>query len=259
MISAKNAAHFPRVRVSPFASLGRWRWPLVLLLVVGGVALGVGVPAAEATNECRGLQVCVPVAGPWVVVPTRAAVPRARVDFQLSCPRGFVIGGLDAELTDRSIDVDFLGRLGSPVNPGVTTSRAAVFRASYTGGAPHAPSFRPRLGCIPAAGGGGGPVPLKLDATFPPGEPTVRRVRTVRLRPGSVHAVAACQPAERFLSGWHAIGFYTRRPPGLALIQSATATRARRSERVDVRVRGGAELRGVRAIVQVGAVCGGGP
>jgi hypothetical protein len=229
------------------------------LLLVGGAALGIGAPGAQATNECRGLQVCVRVAGPWVVVPVGSAVPRARVDFQLSCPRGFVVGGLDAELTDRSIDVDFLGKLGSPVNPGVTTSRAALFRATYTGSAPHAPSFRPRLGCIPAAGGGSGPVPLKLSATYPPGEPAVRRVRTVRLRPGSVRAVAACGPAERFLSGWHAIGFYTARPPGLALIQSVGATRAPRGGRVDVRVRAGSAIRGIRAIVQVGAVCGGGP
>jgi hypothetical protein len=231
----------------------------VLVLIAAVATLGVAAQPAQATNECRGLQVCVRVVGPWVVVPTGSNPTRARVDFQLSCPRGFVVGGLDAELTDRSIDVAFLGKLGSPVNPGVTTSRAALFRASYTGSAPHAPSFRPRLGCIPTAGGGSGPVPLKLSATYPPGEPAVRRVRTVRLRPGTVRAVAACGPAERFISGWHAIGFHTARPPGLALIQSVAATRAPRSGRVEVRVRSGSVLQGVRAIVQVGAVCGGGP
>jgi hypothetical protein len=224
---------------------------LVPVALVAGLALAVGSQPAEATNECRGLQVCVRVVGPWVVVPS------GRVDFQLSCPRGFIVGGLDAQLTDRAIDVDFLGKLGSPVNPGVTTSRSALFRARHTGSSPRGPSFRPRLGCIPAAGGGGGPVPLRADATFPPGEPTIRRVRTVGLRVGSVRAVAACGAGERFISGWHALGFYGATPPSLPLIQSVAAARTTRAGRVDVRVRGGLALRGVRAIVQVGAVCGG--
>src|SRR5205085_1959652 len=69
-----------------------------------------GVMPAAATNECRGLQVCVRVPGPWVVVPSS----RSPVQYQLSCPRGFVVGGLDAELSDRAVDIDFLGLLGSP-------------------------------------------------------------------------------------------------------------------------------------------------
>jgi hypothetical protein len=231
----------------------------ILVLLVAGAALAVAAQSAEATNECRGLQVCVRVAGPWVVVPGGLRTPRARVDYHLSCPQGFAIGGLDAELSDRAIDVDFLGKLGSPVGPGVTTGRAAVFGASYIGATARVPTFRPHLGCIPAAGGGGGPVPFrKSDATFPPGEPTVRRVRNVRLRPGNVRAVAACGAGERLVSGWHAIGFYTSSPPSAFLIQSAAATRTVRGGRVEVRVRGGAALSTVRAVVQVGAVCGGG-
>lgn len=236
-------------------------------LAVAGAALALGAPAAEATNECRGLQVCVRVVGPWVVVPIATAVPLPRVNFQLSCPRGFVVGGLDAELTERTIDVDFLGKLGSPVNPGVTTARAALFRATYTGsargpsfrGMPQAPTFRPRLGCIPTAGGGAGPVPLKATATYPPGEPTVRRVRTVRLRPGSARAIAACAAGERLIGGWHALGFYGANPPTTALIRSVAATRTLRADRVVVLVRSTTGVRRVRAIVQVGAVCGGGP
>ena len=231
---------------------------LVLLSVVAGAVLGTGVQPAEATNECRGLPVCVRVAGPWVVVPVGRAVPRPRVEYQLSCPRGFVVGGLDAELTDRAIDLAFLGTLGSPVNPGVTTSRAAVFGATHVGGSARAPTFRPHLGCIPPAGGSSGPVPFKVPAVFPPGQPTVRRVRTVRLRPGSVHAVAACAAGERLIAGWHAVGFYTAAPPSAPLIQSLATTRTLRGGRVEVLVRAGTALRGVRAIVQVSAVCGGG-
>ena len=232
---------------------------IIVALLVAAAALALGAQPAGATNECRGLQVCVPIAGPWVVVPGALRTPRVRVEYQLSCPRGFAVGGLDAELSDRAIDVEFLGKLGSPVGPGVTTGRAAVFGAAYIGATARAPSFRPHLGCIPASGGGGGPVPFrKPDATFPPGEPTVRRVRNVRVRPGNVRAVAACGAGERLVSSWHAIGFYTSSPPSAQLIQSAVATRTVRGSRVEVRVRGGAALSTVRAVVQVGAVCGGG-
>jgi len=196
------------------------------------------------------------VAGPWVVVPAGLVTPRPRVDYQLSCPLGFVVGGLDVQLTDRAIDVDFLGKLGSPVNPGVTTSRSALFRAIYAGSSPRGPTFRPHLGCIPASGGSAGPVPFKIPDTFPPGEPTIRRVRNVRLHPGSQRAVAACAAGERLMSGWHAVGFTTKAPPSAEQIQGILATRTLRAGRVEVRVRAGAGA--LHAVVQVGALCGGG-
>lgn len=219
---------------------------------------GMSASSARATNECRGLQVCVRVAGPWVVVPAALPTPRPRVDFQLSCPRGYVIGGLDAELTDRAIDIDFLGKLGSPVNPGVTTARSALFRGTYTGNAPKGPSFRPHLGCLPSSGGGSGPVPRRALAAFPPGEPTTNRVRTVRLRPGLVRAVVSCAGSEHLISAWHAVAFYTQSAPAGALMQSVTASRSVQGRRVGVRVRSTSAVQGVRAVVQVGAVCGGG-
>ena len=103
---------------------------LAVFLVLAGTLAVIGAPSAAATNECRGLQVCVRVAGPWVVVPAGLKTPRAHVDFRLSCPRGYLAAGLDTELTDQAIDVEFAGKIGSPVNPGVTTSRAVVFRAA---------------------------------------------------------------------------------------------------------------------------------
>jgi hypothetical protein len=231
---------------------------LVLAAVFLAAVAAMGASPAAATNECRGLPVCVRIAGPWVVVPAAVTSPRPRVDFQLSCPRGYVIGGLDAELSDRAIDIDFLGKLGSPVNPGVTTAGSALFRASYTGSSPRGPSFRPHLGCLPASGGGSGPVPYRKLAAFPPGEPTVRRVRTVPLRPGAVRAVAACTASERLISAWHAVAFYTKSAPPQTLIQSVRATRSVQGRRVEVRVRSTTAVQAVRAVVQVGAVCGGG-
>lgn len=230
---------------------------LTTAAVLAAVA-AAGASTGQATNECRGLQVCVRVAGPWVVVPAGVKAPRPRVDFELSCPRGFMIGGLDAELSDRAIDIDFLGKLGSPVNPGVTTARAALFRATYTGRTPRGPSFRPHLGCLPASGGGSGPVPRRQLAAFSPGEPTIRRVRNVPLRPGAVRAVTSCAAGERLISAWHAIAFYTQSEPSQTLIQSVTASRSVQGRRVSVLARSTDGAQGVRGIVQVGAVCGGG-
>lgn len=232
------------------------RW-FVLATALAAVVATAG--PAGATNECRGLQVCVKVHGPWVVVPPELGEARVGGQFQLSCPRGFIAGGLDAELSDRAIDLDFFGLLGSPVGPGTTTSRSVVFRGVYTGTSPHAPTFRPHLGCIPAAGGGSGPVPYRrLQAAFPPGQPTIRRVRTVRLRAGSVRAIAACAAGERLISAWHAVAFYTASPPSAAVVHSVSASRSTRDNRVVVRVRSGVAVNGVRAVVQVGVVCGGG-
>jgi hypothetical protein len=191
-----------------------------------------------------------------VVVPGGRSAPRQRVEYQLSCPRGFVVGGLDAELSDRAVDIAFLGKLGSPVGPGVTTSRSAVFVASSAGSGLAAGSFRPHLGCLPSAGGGSGPVPYSVGAVVPPDDPTVRRTRTVRLRPGTLHVGQACGNGELLVSGWHAVGFYTRRPPDAELVGSVVAARRLRGARVAVAARVGPAVAGVRAVLQVGAVCG---
>jgi len=233
----------------------------VLAVVVAGVAAGAG--PARATNECKGLQVCVRVAGPWVVVPAAQGSARSSVEFQLSCPRGFIVGGLDAELSDRAIDLSFIAKIGSPVNPGISTSRAAVFVATYTGASPRVATFRPHIGCIPTSGGGGGVVPYRTTglaaAAFPPGEPTARRVRTLRLRAGAAQtAVRACAGGERLVHGWHAVGFYTAGAPSSDLVGSVVAAHSVSRGRVTATVRTGTAARGVRAILQVGAVCAGG-
>jgi hypothetical protein len=225
---------------------------LIVIAVTIVAALTVAASAGGA-NECDGLQVCVPVAGPWVAVPVAGGTQRPDVAYQLTCPRRYVVGGLDAELSQRAIEVSFIGRLGSPVNPGITTSRSAVFVGSYVGTSPRSPTFRPHIGCMPAAGGGPR-VPTSVQV-FPPGSPTERRVKTVRVRPGSATVTQACRAGERLVASSHAFGFFTRNPPGASLVASVTGTRAVSGGRVVVRVRGDAELGGVRAVVQVHAVC----
>jgi hypothetical protein len=226
----------------------------LLLLAVLATAC-VAAPEALAARECDGLDVCVPVAGPWVVVPTPATTPRPSVRFQLTCPRGHVVAGVDAELSHRTVDVTWAALPGSPVNPGISTERSALFTAVHTGvGTPPA-TFRPHIGCIPAAGGGGR-IPTSLDAVFPPAPPPVRRVRTARVRPGTATVTQRCGAGERIVGAWHAVGFGTARPPGAALLRTVRATRTLRAGTLRVTIRATAALGARQAFVQAGVVCG---
>lgn len=221
-------------------------------LVAGGAALAVAAPAGGA-NECDGLMVCIPVAGPWVVVPTASSPVRQRVEYQLTCPRGYIVGGLDARLSVRGIDVGFVGLTGSPVNPGITTARSVVFLGTYVGRSDAAATFRPFVGCMPAAGGGAR-VPTSV-AQLRPGRPVTRRAKTVRVRPGTTTIVQRCAAGERLVGASHAFGFSTRTPPSASLVNGVSGSQAVSDGRVVVRVRGDAELAGVRATVQVHALC----
>jgi hypothetical protein len=226
------------------------------VLVVAALALSVlaaRVDAAPAaTSECRGFLTCVPVAGPWVVVPPSRATPRPSVQYQLTCPKGFVVGGLDAELSDRAIDVWFFGASGSPVAPGRTTSRTIVFVATYVGSGARAPTFRPHAGCIPG-GGGGSRTPTAFSAVFPPGKPTVRRVRTIRVQGSRSYAVR-CRSDERLVAAYTSRGFRTAKPPTPGLVDTLSASSAVTPTRISVSVKGGSG----RGVVQIAAVCAGG-
>jgi hypothetical protein len=224
----------------------------VLVAAVAAAALVAAVPAGAA-NECDGLQICVSVPGPWVVVPASTSSNRTPVEYQLTCPRGHIVGGLDARLSVRAIDVQFLAKLGSPVNPGISTNRSAVFRATYVGASDRAPTFKPFIGCLPASGGGAR-VPTSVTA-FRPGQPVTRRVKTVRVRPGTTTVVQRCAGGERLVGGSHAFAFDTRNPPSASLVSSVSGSEAIGSTGIVVRVRGDAELAGARALVQVHALC----
>jgi len=225
---------------------------LVLVAAVAAAALVAAVPAGAA-NECDGLQICVSVPGPWVVVPASTSSNRTPVEYQLTCPRGHIVGGLDARLSVRAIDVQFLAKLGSPVNPGISTNRSAVFRATYVGASDRAPTFKPFIGCLPASGGGAR-VPTSVTA-FRPGQPVTRRVKTVRVRPGTTTVIQRCAGGERVVGGSHAFAFDTRNPPSASLVSSVSGSEAIGSTGIVVRVRGDAELAGARALVQVHALC----
>jgi len=232
---------------------------LLLVLLVAAAASGVASPGAEAGRECDGLLVCIPVSGPWVAVNGGAAPTY----YQLSCPgRGQVIGGIDADRAG-PLELSFLGNLGGPVSPGVTTQRAAVFVARTTRALS---GFRPLLGCIPAGGGGGrGRTSYKptrrLTAAAPLVDATIRRVKNVRLKDRPTERVShTCLEGERLLAFSTAIALRTQRPPSLAALGSVRATARGSGRSVLVNVRSGI-TRPVRMRIelQIHAICVRGP
>ena len=233
------------------------RWALVL--AVAALAAAIGPARAEAGTECNGLLVCIPVKGPWVAV-NGGGTPTY---YQLSCPgRGQVIGGLDADRAG-PLELSFLGSLGGPVGPGVTTRRAAVFVARTTRALS---SFRPLLGCIPAGGGGGRGRTVyepkrQLTAAAPVIDATIRRVKDVRLQDAPSERVEhGCLEGERLLSFSDAVALRTRRPPSLAALGSVRATSRRVDGRIVTMVRSGiTRPLGVRVELQVHAICVRGP
>jgi hypothetical protein len=228
---------------------------VIRVLVAAGAIAGalLFTLPAQATTECRGLQACVPVVGPWVVVPVSHSSSRPAAQWQLTCPKGYIVAGVDAQLTTSAIDISFIATPGTPVAPGRTTARAIVFVATYVGiGSPTA-VFRPRAGCIPGSGGGGRRTPTAIAALVPPGKPTVRRVKNVHVDGTSTGSVA-CRSGERLVGSYATRGFRMAPPPAAGLVQGFTSSYAVRANRVSVHARSG----DIRAVVQIAAVCAGG-
>jgi hypothetical protein len=205
------------------------------LSVVAAIAAGPGVGSSAAANECRGLQVCLPVPGPWVAVPAPPRGGVSTVVWQLQCPlRGYIVAGVDARVSDRAVDVSIRGENGAPVSPGVTTGRDVVFTAVYTGGDAKATAFQPFVGCIPTSGGGGrGETAVKRSSAFAPAKPIDRRVIRRRLvSGGSVRVVGTCPAGTRLLGAEHAWAFRTAAEPGATLLSAVRVTRTSAGRRV---------------------------
>ena len=145
--------------------------------------------------------------------------------WQMKCPEG-VVAGLDARVSDRAVAVGFPGLLGSPVNPGITTTDRVVFTATYSGREAKATTFRPFIGCIPAAGRRT-PTSAFAARELAPGQPITTRVTTLRVRPGKLaRGTYGCQRGERLLRAEHAIGLYTSTmpPPGALFVVQVVQT-----------------------------------
>ncbi len=210
-----------------------------LRIVLAGVAAAVvalcGSGAASAADECKGLQTCLPVTGPWVAIPAPARGAASTVVWQMRCPlRGYIVAGIDARVSDRAIDISIRGENGAPVSPGVTTGREVVFTAVYTGGAPRPTSFQPFIGCIPTSGGGGrGETAVRGTAAYTPVKALDRRVVRKRLVSGaSVRVVGGCPAGTRLLGTSHAFAFRIDAEPGLTLLRAVTVRRVVSGRRV---------------------------
>jgi hypothetical protein len=218
-------------------------------LVVAAALAAATAPVGGATAECRGIMACIRVPGPWVVVP-----PRGTADYLLTCPGGrSIVGGLDAQATSRAVRVSFDGRLGAPVQPGVTTTRYALFHAVST--ARRVQAFQPLLGCVPTQGGGGRST---VSARVTPVGPALElRSRIVVIGPGEARfAKVSCQGDEKLVGSWQAIAFRTKQPPNLADAARVRASRVVVGKKVVVTAAASDGLSiDVHAIVQVGAEC----
>jgi len=230
---------------------------VALVLSVAGLSLGV-LPAgpALAADECTGLPVCLPVAGPWVVVPPGG------VDYELACPlAGYVVAGTDARVAAGDVDVSFRGETGSPVGPGVTTRRSAVFHAMRTragvgASGVGATSFQPFIGCVPSRGSGGRSL-TGIAAGTAGIKPTqlLRSVvvsRTVGSRTLTVRA--SCPAGSRLVGATHAVAFRQTLPPSTALLQTVRVRRTVVEGVVVARITA-TPIHGARAEVQVRALC----
>ena len=218
-------------------------------IVVALAAAATFAPAGGASSECRGIQACIRVAGPWVVVPAHG-----KATYLLTCPGGrSVVGGLDAVVTSRDVRIGFDGRLSAPVQPGATTTRYALFRAVSLSG--HVQAFQPLLGCVPLQGGGGRSTVSAFVS--PPGPSLEYRSRIAVLAPGSVgFAKVSCTGSERLVGSWHALAFRTKNPPALdnagrvrtstVVIGTKVVVTASASDGLSI---------DVHAIVQAGAEC----
>jgi hypothetical protein len=218
-------------------------------------ALAVNVPAGRAADECKGLMVCIPVAGPWVAIPAPDGAS-ATANWRLVCPQG-IVGGVDARVSEAAVAVEFPGRIGSPVNPGITTTRTLVFRGTYAGRARRATSYRPFIGCIPGGGGGSRtPTALSRVSEIKPGQPITIRVKTLRVGVGRLaRTTLSCRAGERLLGSTHSVGLYSRDVPSAAQLAAVRVVRVRRGGKILVSATRRGLAAGVRVEVQVQAEC----
>jgi hypothetical protein len=218
-------------------------------------ALLVGAVPGQAADECKGLQVCIPVRGPWVVVPAPGGLATT-TSWKLTCPRG-VVGGVDARASEKAVAIEFPGRIGSPVNPGITTTNSLVFRGTYAGAVPRATTYKPYIGCIPTAGGGSRTRTAFQQVTpVKPGNPITVRAKSIDLALGTLSRMTlGCKAEERLLGSSASVGLYTTDVPTRAQLTAVHVIRVQRGGRVLVSATRGALADGVRAQLQVQAVC----
>ena len=227
--------------------IGR-RTLLLSVVLASALLAALSAGSASAADECKGLRVCLPVTGPWVVVPAGG------IDYELACPvAGYVVAGTDARVATADVDVWFRGETGSPVGPGVTTRRSVVFHASRVPPKAATTSFRPFLGCIPTSGGGGRAL-TAYNASIKPSQAQFSVVVNRRIQGAAKTVRAACPASAQLLGSSTAIAFRQAAPPS-ALQRGAVRLRSSVAGKTVVARVTATAAAGTHAEVQVRAVC----
>ena len=220
-------------------------------------ALALNVAAGQAADECKGLQVCIPVAGPWVVIPAPAGAS-ATATWQLVCPQG-VVGRRrrQGERGKRRGRVPRTDR--QPGQPGHHDDRIAALQGHLRGARPQGhelpalhrlhPGRRRRVRARRWRFS-------RVSADVKPGEPITLRVETLDLVPGRLaRKTLTCRKGERLLRSTHSVGIYTVDVPTAAQFGSVRVVRVRRGGRILVSATRRGLDPGLRASVQVQMEC----
>ena len=227
------------------------RRALIVGFVAAVAAAALSAAPAGATDECNGLRVCLPVDGPWVVADARGA------DWELACPlRNYVIGGTDARVATRDVDVSFRAEIGSPIGPGVSTGRSVVFHGARTGAGGGSSSYQPYIGCIPSSGGGGRALTAYTAGApgFKVAKPLFSVAVTVPILRHTQILRTRCPSPSRLVGATHAVGFDQPFPPSTVQRASVRVRRTIVEGVVVARVTADA-VAGPSARVQVRALC----
>jgi hypothetical protein len=237
--------------------------PKPVLVAAALAALVIALPSAlagsaqEPPRVCEGLTICSPVGGPWVIVPGPAGgAQTAGSVWMIGCPRGGIVGGTDARVGDPWVEVSFAGRVGAPVNPGITTGREVLFTAVSVGPRGRPSSFIPFIGCMPSEGGPRTPTTRAAPSQYPR-QATIRRVRVVDVRAERASVGLACKPNERLVSSTTATGIYTSLKPNASQLRGVRVTRSVSGRRIFVTIRRVTVPRTLGVEVQVHALCAG--
>ena len=160
-------------------------------------------PPGRPRTSARGCMVCIPVAGPWVEIPAPGARRCRERRPGDSSARAASSAASTRAPASRAVAVEFPGRIGSPVNPGITTTRSLVFKGTYAGPRrpAHEPTGRSSAAFPGAAAGRARRRAFTRASAVKPGEPiTVARHDAARAsRVGSPRRRSAAAPGERLL------------------------------------------------------------
>jgi len=221
---------------------------IALASLVCALAVMAVPGTAGAQNECNGVPTCIPVEGPWVVLPARG-----EVKFALSCPQGKgIVAGTDVLASSLDVHVTFDGNLGAPVAFGRTTSTGVLFRA--VSGRHRAGSFKPFIGCIPAPASVRNTIAAKPT---PAGPPLHLLSKLVKLNPGFQKVVTlGCPTGEALVDSWSTPSFDTIDEPDPGLASAIAVKTTISGDRARLAISASEALpAGSHAEVQIGVRC----